>query len=241
MKPGPSPRTSPRTSTLPSTRRPAPRWGRCSAGLRALVVAAAVVALLGVAATVWTVVRGRLAQAHLRVAQTQLAQLERGLSAGRGLSVGQLHRTTEAIARETTAARRLTQGPVFAVAGRVPLVGCPVHTTRSLAVAVDDLAVVGLPAVVTVGAALRPAVPAGAGTAGAGTGLLSRLAGVRGSIDTARTALEQFRQRAARTSTCGAIGRLVGIQEAVAQAWRLSAALARTAQMLDLAGGLLRQ
>ncbi|WP_322750512.1 MULTISPECIES: hypothetical protein [unclassified Frankia] len=205
------------------------------------MVAAAVVALLGVAATVWTVVRGRLAQAHLRVAQTQLAQLERGLSAGRGLSVGQLHRTTEAIARETTAARRLTQGPVFAVAGRVPLVGCPVHTTRSLAVAVDDLAVVGLPAVVTVGAALRPAVPAGAGTAGAGTGLLSRLAGVRGSIDTARTALEQFRQRAARTSTCGAIGRLVGIQEAVAQAWRLSAALARTAQMLDLAGGLLRQ
>ncbi len=237
MKPGPSPRTS----TLPSTRRPAPRWGRCSAGLRALVVAAAVVALLGVAATVWTVVRGRLAQAHLRVAQTQLAQLERGLSAGRGLSVGQLHRTTEAIARETTAARRLTQGPVFAVAGRVPLVGCPVHTTRSLAVAVDDLAVVGLPAVVTVGAALRPAVPAGAGTAGAGTGLLPRLAGVRGSIDTARTALEQFRQRAARTSTCGAIGRLVGIQEAVAQAWRLSAALARTAQMLDLAGGLLRR
>ncbi|WP_322780545.1 hypothetical protein [Frankia sp. Cas4] len=210
------------------------------------MVAAAVVALLGVAATVWTVVRGRLAQAHLRVAQTQLAQLERGLSAGRGLSVGQLHRTTEAIARETTAARRLTQGPVFAVAGRVPLVGCPVHTTRSLAVAVDDLAVVGLPAVVTVGAALRPAVPAGtgtagAGTAGAGTGLLSRLAGVRGSIDTARTALEQFRQRAARTSTCGAIGRLVGIQEAVAQAWRLSAALARTAQMLDLAGGLLRR
>ncbi len=186
-------------------------------------------------------VRGRLAQAHLRVAQTQLAQLERGLSAGRGLSVGQLHRTTEAIARETTVARRLTQGPVFAVAGRVPLVGCPVHTTRSLAVAVDDLAVVGLPAVVTVGAALRPAVPAGAGTAGAGTGLLPRLAGVRGSIDTARTALEQFRQRAARTSTCGAIGRLVGIQEAVAQAWRLSAALARTAQMLDLAGGLLRR
>ncbi len=123
----------------------------------------------------------------------------------------------------------------------MPLVGCSVRTTRSLAVAVDDLAVVGLPAVATVGAALLPAVPAGAGKAGTGSGLSARLAGVRGSIDTARTALERFRQRAARTPTCGAIGRLVGIEDAVAEASRLSVVLARTAQMLNLADGLVRR
>ncbi|WP_239393731.1 hypothetical protein [Frankia sp. CiP3] len=228
MKPG--------LATGTSLRCPWSRWGRRFSRLRVLAVATVIVLLLVAVATAWVAVRGRLAQSHLRIAQTQLGQLERELSAGRGMSVARLRQTTNEVIRETAAARRLTGGLVFALAARVPLVGCPVHTTRLMAVAVNDFAAVGLPAIATVGEALLPA-----GTPGVRPSLVSRLIGVRGSIDTARAAVGQFRQEAGRTSACGAIGRLVGIEKAVTEAVRLSEALARTAQMLDLASGLLRR
>src|SRR6187200_2085221 len=119
---------------------------RVSAGLGVLVLA--LLALAG-----WTAYQGKLARDNLQSARAGVDRLTSAVVAG---ETGQAREALFDIQDATDAAQSHTDGPGWALAGYLPVVGDDVDGVRAVADITDDVARDVLPSLVDAGAALSP-------------------------------------------------------------------------------------
>jgi len=96
----------------------------------------------------WLVVTALLARRDLMALRSEATELGGQL---RVADVRGATATAEAMSNHARRAHRLTGGPIWAVAGRIPGIGEPVTTVRGITFAADDLGSHALPALVAAG------------------------------------------------------------------------------------------
>lgn len=181
--------------------------GRARRLARWRLTAAFVLLVAGLA--VWIGGRGLLARGHLIEARALLVALERDVTSGRPLPDGDLERRAGAVQREAQAARRLTGDPIWIAAAALPGAGCPLRSTRTLVGGVDELATDALPPLVATRGQLDPAAVASGLTV-----RLAPLAAAREPLTVAESVLRRTEPQVAAATTCGAVGRALGLPAA---------------------------
>ncbi|TCJ33293.1 DUF4012 domain-containing protein [Parafrankia sp. BMG5.11] len=186
----------------------------------------------------WIVVRGLLARSHLEAARAQISRLQAAVTNGAVPEGAELRRAVDEITAQTESARALTADPLWSLAGRVPLAGCPLRSSAALAAALHDVAAGALPPVAELGDRLAPS------SLRSGMAVNVRaLAVARAPAARARAAVESFEAAARRVSGCGWLGGAVGLdearEEAVATGSRLHGALDTLVLATRLGPGML--
>lgn len=123
---------------------------------RPTVVGTVVVAAFGLGVVGSVGVTGWLAHNDLDAVRTGAEQLRVHLQHG---DVASARTTAQAMAEQAARAHRLTDGPAWAIASRVPGVGSPLRTFRGIGAAADELGSAAVPNVITAGAVLHPDRP----------------------------------------------------------------------------------
>ncbi|MEU9241333.1 DUF4012 domain-containing protein [Streptomyces sp. NPDC048385] len=114
--------------------------GRAPVPRRVRGYALAAVAALALAGTAWIAVTGLLARTELLTAQRDLDTLRRSMATAPapGTAAGQ-RRAVRSAAAHAARAHRLTTGPAWYAAARLPFLGDPLRTVRGAAAAADRL------------------------------------------------------------------------------------------------------
>ncbi len=187
-----------------------PRPGRASRVFVGTVLAAL---LLGAGCSVWIGVRGMSAVAHLRAAQATVASAAADLRD----PAGAISRLSAASA-ETSAARALTDDPVWSAAGALPWIGPQLDAIAQTAAAVDDALTTAVPSLGDASALLAPGA----------------LRGPDGTIDVARVASAAPEAGEAASGLRAAADRVAALDRAPLLG-ALASAVASTSTMLDRA------
>ncbi len=125
-----------------------PRSRRRAAGRVAAWSCGAVIALF-VAGGAWIAVTGVLAAGHVRAAQSAVTDVSLELADPTAATA-----TLDRVGTETSAARALTSGPVWAAAGALPWVGPQLSAVTTTIAALDDVVTSGLRPLVDVAGGL---------------------------------------------------------------------------------------
>ncbi|ABW10727.1 conserved hypothetical protein [Parafrankia sp. EAN1pec] len=168
------------------------------------------VVLLG--AGTWIVVRGLLARSHLEAAQAQVSQLQAAVSSGAVPEEAELRRAVDEITARAESARALTADPLWSLAGHVPLAGCSLRSSATIAAALD-VAAGALQPIAELGDRLAPSSLRSGAAVNIGA-----LAAARAPAEWARAAVDSFEAAARRVSDCGWLGDAVGLDDARGQA-----------------------
>nr|MDT0666749.1 hypothetical protein [Micromonospora sp. DSM 115978] len=145
-------------------------------------------------------------------ARAELTALSADVLSGDVDDEAALNERAASVARHTAAARRLTGDPVWAVAGRVPGLGCTVQAARQLVASVDEVATTGLPAMADLGGRLAPnRLRHGNGV------VVSAFTQVAEPVRRADQAVSALHTRVDGVSTCGSAGEAIGLAGARAE------------------------
>jgi hypothetical protein len=88
------------------------------------------------AAAAWVLVTGLLARAQLNHVKKELPQLRTALGAG---DVAKARSISSDLAKSAQRAHQLTAGPAWSVGAKIPVIGTPLGTVRTIAAASDDI------------------------------------------------------------------------------------------------------
>ncbi len=209
---------------------PPGRLRRLSGRARLPVLGVTVPVLLLALVVSWIAVRGLLARSHLRTAQNEIATLDHALLGGDRLSAAALRSQIGMIGTETAAARKLTGDPLWALLDHVPTIGCPSRSVRSMVIAVDRVVADSRTLLASEGSVLD------LDSLRSGTTVeIDRIAAARPAVETTHNAITRFRRQLEATSSCGAIGRRIGLADARATGMQYAERLEQAAGTLDLA------
>jgi hypothetical protein len=93
-------------------------------------------------AAAWILVTGLLARAQLNHVKKELPQLRTALAGG---DVAKARAISGDLAKRAQRAHQLTAGPAWSVGAKIPVIGTPLQTVRSIATASDDIGRRALP------------------------------------------------------------------------------------------------
>ncbi|WP_018504683.1 DUF4012 domain-containing protein [Parafrankia discariae] len=179
---------------------------------RRVVAGAALLLVVLLLAGTWIVVRGLLARSHLEAARAEISRLRAVVASGAVPEGAELRRAVDEITAQTRSARALTGDPLWSLAGRMPIAGCPLRSSADLAAALDDVAAGALPSVVELGDRLAPS------HLRSGTAVnVGALAAAREPAERAMAAVESFESAAGRAADCGWLGGAIGLDDARGQ------------------------
>jgi Protein of unknown function (DUF4012) len=88
------------------------------------------------AGAAWVLITGLLARAQLEHVRKELPQLRTALAAGQ---VAEARSISADLAKRAHRAHQLTKGPAWSVGAKIPILGTPLRTSRTIATASDDI------------------------------------------------------------------------------------------------------
>ena len=136
----PDPDDVPEADLLPP-RRPRRAGGEAGADPRSrarriTLACAGLVGAIVLVAVAWVLVTGLLARAQLGHVRRELPQLRKALAAG---DVAEARSISADLAKRAHRAHGLTTGPAWAIGAKIPGIGAPLRTGRTIATASDDI------------------------------------------------------------------------------------------------------
>ena len=173
--------------------------------LPVIAVVCAGVAIVGILAA-----QAMQARSHLTAARDSLATVESGLREGRlRPDDHRIQQAVAAAARNTHIAHGLTSGRMWRWAAAVPVAGCPLRSSASLAAAADTLT----SQVIRPLAALAPVANPQRGPGGV-TVNVTRVRAAAGQVAQLAEDMRLIRNGIDRASACGLLGRGLGVTDA---------------------------